>query len=132
MATTTPPPPRVGPTRLAKVLIFLIIVGSLAAAAWLFRGTLFPAGKGPGGVDLSKFNKEQAGGAAKPADGAEAFDPKGITSVSEYKYVPQERLPPVKGVSSYKWDDTKKIVQFPINVWIGWLPIVAANGGFAP
>jgi NitT/TauT family transport system substrate-binding protein len=120
----------VGPTGLAKVLIFLIIVGSLVAAAWLFRGTLFPAGKGGNGVDLSKF-KQQAGG-EKPADGAEAFDPKGITTVSEYKYVPQERLPPVKGVSSYKWDDSKKVVQFPINVWIGWLPIVAANGGFAP
>ena len=24
------------------------------------------------------------------------------------------------------------MVQFPINVWIGWLPIVAANHGFAP
>ena len=23
-------------------------------------------------------------------------------------------------------------MNFPINVWIGWLPIVAANGGFAP
>jgi ABC-type nitrate/sulfonate/bicarbonate transport system substrate-binding protein len=22
--------------------------------------------------------------------------------------------------------------EFPINVWIGWLPIVAANGGFSP
>ena len=35
-------------------------------------------------------------------------------------------------MSSYTWDDQKKIVQFPINVWIGWLPIVAANHGFAP
>jgi len=24
------------------------------------------------------------------------------------------------------------VVEFPINVWIGWLPIVAANNGFAP
>jgi NitT/TauT family transport system substrate-binding protein len=120
----TPTPPRVGPTGLAKILILLVIVGSIAGAAWLFRGTLFPSGKTPGGVDLSKFQK--------PEDGAEAFDPNGITTVSEYSYVPQERLPPVKGVSSYKWDPAKKIVQFPINVWIGWLPIVAANQGFAP
>ncbi|MCX7046485.1 MAG: ABC transporter substrate-binding protein, partial [Candidatus Sumerlaeota bacterium] len=34
--------------------------------------------------------------------------------------------------SSYKWDNANKIVKFPINVWIGWLPIVAANHGFAP
>jgi NitT/TauT family transport system substrate-binding protein len=52
--------------------------------------------------------------------------------VSEYKYVPEQKLPAVKGTSSYKWDAKEKIVKFPINVWIGWLPIVAANHGFAP
>ncbi len=62
----------------------------------------------------------------------EAPDTAGITTVSEYKYVPQEKLPPVKGTSGYKWDDNNKVVVFPINVWIGWLPIVAANHGFAP
>ena len=62
----------------------------------------------------------------------EAPDTKGITTVNEYKYVPGEKLPPVKGVSAYKWDAKDKVVNFPINVWIGWLPIVAANDGFAP
>jgi NitT/TauT family transport system substrate-binding protein len=127
--TTAPTPPQVGPTRLAKFLIFLIIVGAVGGAAWFFRGTLFPSGKGPGGIDLGKF--KQATGQTE-STGPEAFDPSGITTVAEYKYVPQERLPPVKGVSAYKWDADQKVVQFPINVWIGWLPIVAANGGFAP
>jgi len=127
--TTPPTPPQVGPTRLAKFLIFLIIVGAVVGAAWFFRGTLFPSGKGPGGIDLGKF--KQATGQTE-GTGPEAFDPSGITTVAEYKYVPQERLPPVKGVSAYKWDADQKVVQFPINVWIGWLPIVAANNGFAP
>lgn len=126
---TTPSSPQVGPTKLAKFLVFLIIVGAVAGAVWFFRGAIFPAGKGPGGVDLDKF-KQITG--QTDSDGPEAFDPSGITTVAEYKYVPQERLPPVKGVSAYKWDDGKKVVQFPINVWIGWLPIVAANHGFAP
>ncbi len=128
---TTPTSPQVGPTKLAKFLIFLIILGAIGGAAWFFRGSLFPEGKGPGGIDLAKFR--QMTGQDQPAsDGPEAFDPTGITTVAEYKYLPQERLPAVKGVSSYKWDPNQKIVQFPINVWIGWLPIVAANGGFAP
>jgi NitT/TauT family transport system substrate-binding protein len=110
-------------------LIFLIILGSIAGAGYFFRDTLFPTG-GQRDVDVTQFRDQQ--GDQTPEGASEAFDPKGITTVNEYKYVPQERLRPVKGVSAYKWDATKKVVQFPINVWIGWLPIVAANHGFAP
>jgi len=112
---------KVGPTFLGKLVIFLFIVACIAAAGYLFRHTLFPRA-GQRKIDLSKITE----------NAAEAVDPKGITTVSEYKYIPAERLPPVKGTSNYKWDKNEKIVQFPINVWIGWLPIVAANHGFSP
>ncbi len=62
----------------------------------------------------------------------EAPDTKGVTTVAEYKYIPLQKLPPVSGASGYKWDEKNPVVVFPINVWIGWLPIVAANHGFAP
>lgn len=62
----------------------------------------------------------------------EAPDTTSITTVKEYKFVAREMLPPVKGASGYQWDDKEKIVVFPINVWAGWLPIIAANHGFAP
>ncbi len=57
-------------------------------------------------------------------------DPTGtpITTVEKYSYVPAETLPPVKGVSGYQWDETKTVI-FPINLWIGWAPIIMANGG---
>jgi len=114
-----------GPTALGKVVVFLFVVACLAGAAYFFRDSIAPEGKEAAGpVDLDEF-KQQAGT-------MEAPDTKGITTVNEYTYLPQEKLPAVKGVSSYKWDPNAKIVQFPINVWIGWLPIVAANHGFAP
>jgi len=53
-----------------------------------------------------------------------------ITTIQKYNYVPSEALPPVKGVSGYKWED--KTVVFPINLWIGWAPIIMANGGTEP
>src|SRR5262247_334101 len=62
----------------------------------------------------------------------EAPDTKGVTTVSEYKYVPADRLPPVKGVSQYKWDPNQKILRFSYNVWAGWLPVIAANHGTKP
>ncbi len=117
---------KVGPTALGKFVGFVFIMACVAGALYFFKDTLFPKAQTPGNsqVDMNQFKKEQGG--------AEAQDTSGITTVSEYKYVPSEKLPPVKGVSNYKWDDATKTVVFPINVWIGWLPIVAANHGFAP
>lgn len=114
---------KVGPTPLGKFVIFLFIVGCIAAAGYYFKDTIFPKKEGAK-VDMDAYQKQQGG--------AEAPDPTGITTVTEYKYVPNQKLPAVKGTSNYKWDDNDKVVQFPINVWVGWLPIVAANNGFAP
>ncbi len=115
---------KVGPTPLGKFVIFLFIVGLIVLAGYYFRDTIFPTKGAQQTVDIDKFKQQQGG--------AEAQDPTGITTVTEYKYVPEQKLPAVKGTSNYKWDNNEKIVQFPINVWIGWLPIVAANNGFAP
>ncbi len=114
----------VGPTKLGKLIIvvFIIILGGLAA--FYFRDLIAPGGKDDGDIDLGKFQNQ--------VGKYEAPDAVGITTVAEYSYVPAEKLPAVKGVSNYKWDDNDKVVEFPINVWIGWLPIVAANHGFSP
>jgi NitT/TauT family transport system substrate-binding protein len=116
---------KVGPTRLGKFVVFLFVIALLGAAAYFFRDLIAPSGRdGSGQIDLDKF-RDQVGK-------YEAPDTQGITTVNEYTYVPAERLPEVKGVSAYRWDDADKVVEFPINVWIGWLPIVAANHGFKP
>jgi len=115
---------KVGPTALGKIVGVLFIIACVVAAGYLFRDTIFPKAKRGGVVDLDKFKSEQGE--------VEVRDPTGITTVTEYKYIPAQALPPVKGTSNYKWDAKEKVVQFPINVWIGWLPIVAANHGFAP
>jgi NitT/TauT family transport system substrate-binding protein len=116
---------KVGPTALGKLVVVLFIIGCVVAAGYFFRDTFFPKAKKGQTVDLTQFRKDQQGE-------VEAQDPTGITTVTEYKYVPAQTLRPVQGTSNYKWDGKEKIVQFPINVWIGWLPIVAANHGFAP
>jgi len=115
-----------GLTPFGKFIIFLLVVGLIGGG--VYYGFINKSGKTDGEgpspgktVDMSKFN-------------GEAPDLKGITTVQEYKYVAQEKLPPVdaKAVSGYTWDKNKKIVEFPINIWIGWLPIIAANHGHKP
>jgi len=115
---------KVGPTALGKTVIFLFVIALLAGAVYYFKDFIAPGGKGQGDIDIDAFKAQQGK--------YEAPDTVGITTVSEYSYVAAEKLPPVKGVSAYQWDDNDKVVQFPINVWIGWLPIVAANHGFSP
>ncbi len=112
---------QVGPTALGRVVIILFIIALLAGAAYFFKDIIFPSGQQVGDVDLDAFQST-----------VEAPDTAGITTVNEYSYVPAEKLPPVQGTSGYKWDENDKVVEFPINVWIGWLPIVAANHGFSP
>ncbi len=111
---------KVGPTGLGKLVIGLFVLALIGGAGYYFWDLIAPSQTGPGGVDLDAFRR------------IEAPDTAGITTVSEYGYVPAEKLPPVQGVSNYSWDESPKVVEFPINVWIGWLPIVAANHGFRP
>jgi len=101
-------------TTFGVIISIILIVGLVGAGVWLVWG---------------KF-----GGSGQAAEGSEmeAPDLSTVTTVKEYKYIPAERLSPVKGVSSYEWNDKDKILKFSYNVWIGWMPVVAANGGTKP
>lgn len=48
--------------------------------------------------------------------------------------VQRSGIPAVSGVSDYvkNMKDGKLIVEFPINVWPGWAPIIVANAGLEP
>jgi len=48
--------------------------------------------------------------------------------------VERSGIPAVSGVSDYtkSTKDGKLVVQFPINVWPGWAPIIVANAGLEP
>ena len=127
----------VGPTPLGKFVMFLFVIGCIFAAAVSFspelKNKLFSSGDSTGTSSTASSTGTNTGIQPEPAGvKVEAPDTAGVTTVQEYAYVPRETLPPVSGVSGYKWDDKEKVVVFPINVWFGWLPIIAANSGFAP
>ena len=126
-----------GLTTLGKAVVGLFVIGLLGAGVvgiavvGGFVGAPAP-GDGPQ-LDLDEANKQLGNNTDKTGVKLEVIqDFAHVTTVQEYEFVPAERLPAVEGTSDYTWDDENKVVQFPINVWIGWLPIVAANNGFAP
>jgi NitT/TauT family transport system substrate-binding protein len=129
-----PPQQQPGLTGIGKLFVFMVV------AVLMYLGFTFVTKRGTtngpshtasttGGTStVSGSGTETPGGGSEEPAGA----PGQVTVQSDYKYVPQERLPAVKGTSGYTWDAKQRIVEFPINVWIGWLPIVAANHGFSP
>ena len=103
-------------TGLGKVLSALLIAGIVGLGVWVVLRNQKSKG-GPGGAEAPQ---------------TEAPDTAGVTTVKEYKYVPADRLPAVKGVSQYKWNASDKVLRFSYNVWAGWLPVIAANRGTKP
>jgi NitT/TauT family transport system substrate-binding protein len=104
------------------VAVFLVVLGLVGLAVWRYGAIL------PGGGQAGQISNEEL---KQMKGGAEAPDSSGITTVKEYKYVPASRLPPVKGISSYK-PMADRTVRFAINVWAGWSPMIYANNGFKP
>jgi NitT/TauT family transport system substrate-binding protein len=103
-------------TLAGKLLSILLILGLIGTGIYVVGR------RGLGGGGSSSTTGPEA-------PQTEAPDTAGVTTVSEYKYVPGDRLPAVKGVSQYKWDANEKILRFSYNVWSGWLPVIAANRG---
>jgi NitT/TauT family transport system substrate-binding protein len=105
-------------TPFGKIISILLIVGLICFGLYIvMKGH---TGKTPGGTTATESAQ------------TEAPDTSGVTTVKEYKYIPADKLPAVKGVSQYDWDAKDKILRFSYNVWAGWLPVIAANHGAKP
>jgi ABC-type nitrate/sulfonate/bicarbonate transport system substrate-binding protein len=105
------------------VALLLVIAGLVGFAFLRFRAVT----EKPGGPGPSQAAPLELGEGAK----GEAPDSGGITTKKEYDFVPAQRLPEVKGVSSYT-PLKDRTVRMAINVWAGWAPLIYANRGFGP
>lgn len=107
------------------IVLLLVVAGLVGLAFYRF-------GK-PNRTPIASQQQAQPqppGGAELPGDRkGEEPDTSGITTKKEYDFVPSQRLPEVKGVSSYA-PMKDRTVRLAINVWAGWAPIIYANEGF--
>ena len=108
------------PKPLFYAVVVLVVCGLVALGLYK-ADILFPK------------NKDAAAPVVMPLGdgkkGIEAPDDNNGLTAKKYDYVPEAKLPPVKGVSAYDkmQNDT---VRFALNVWAGWAPIIYANEGF--
>jgi NitT/TauT family transport system substrate-binding protein len=114
-----------GPKPAFYVVLCLVVLGLIGYG---LRDTLFPkpSTSAPGQpISPADLN---GGGSTK---GTEAPDANVPTTAKEYKFIPGEKLPEVKGLSSYE-PLQKRTVKFALNVWAGWAPIILFNEGKGP
>jgi hypothetical protein len=107
------------------IAVLAVVAGLIGLSIYKCSGkSSKPAGQVAGTIDPSIVAK-------KPAGPVESDDGAGVTTAKTYEIVAADKLQPVVGTSDYKGIGPKRVVRFAINVWAGWAPIIAANGGKA-
>ncbi|HET8538481.1 MAG TPA: phosphate ABC transporter substrate-binding/OmpA family protein [Anaeromyxobacter sp.] len=104
------------------VALLLVIAGLVGFAFYRFKTGAVRPGAAGSSESRTELPDDKKG---------EAPDSGGITTKKEYDFVPAQRLPEVKGVSSYA-PMKDRTVRMAINVWAGWAPLIHANEGFQP
>jgi len=103
------------------IIVLLVIAGLVGFAIWRFKGGKKDTEKTPDKIETRQ-----------PTNTAEDPAGKDITTVKEYEFESSAKLPEIQGTAAYKKLDKNRTVQFAINVWAGWAPIIYANRGFKP
>ena len=113
-------------TARGKIVLTIIILAVVGFGAYRWWDKIAPTGKSRTvSIDTEKMKKDLAAPAASDISSKLLAGDKAVSLVDG------SAIPPVTGVSDYDkpMKDGKLIVQFPINIWPGWAPIIVANNG---
>ena len=123
-------------TNTAKVVLTLLILGALGFGAYRWWDKIAPQGQAASqSIDPAAIKQQLATQAAatQAAPDSKTVDimSKLLAGTNAANIVSSSSIPPVTGVSDYDkpLKNGKLVVQFPINVWPGWAPIIVANNG---
>lgn len=116
-----------------KLMLAAVVAGLLYLGWNQFRDYIIPPEKpGNGTIDprlIDQLNGPSNQGATPANGGAPANQGTPVTTVDKFEFVSAAALQDFTP-SAYTFEN--KTVVFPINIWGGWAPIIAANNGFAP
>ena len=115
-------------TSRGKLILTLLILGVAVFGAYRWWDKLAPTSR-ENVVSLNPQAIKDALAGKSNEDAAVAS--KLLAGDKAVSLVDGSAIPAVAGVSDYAkaMKDGKFIVQFPINVWPGWAPIIMANNG---
>jgi len=121
-------------TTRGKIILTILILGVAGFGAWRWWDKIAPAGQSHRvSVDPQELKKALDAASASPDKSGDVAS-KLLAGDKAVSLVDGSAIPPVSGVSDYDkpMKDGKFVVEFPINVWPGWAPIIVANNGMEP
>jgi NitT/TauT family transport system substrate-binding protein len=116
-------------TTKGKIVLTLLLLGVVGFGVYRWWDKIAPQSKPQNqSVDVVKVKQDIEKARTAPADLPLLIGTNAATLVE------RSGIPVVSGVSDYAkaTKEGKPIVEFPINVWPGWAPIIVANGGLEP
>src|SRR5215471_17976747 len=116
-------------TTRGKIVLTILLLGVVGFGVYRWWDKIAPQSRPQNQpVDVAKVKKAIQAARKAPADIPLLIGTNAATLVE------RSGIPAVTGVSDYKKEmkDGKMVVEFPINVWPGWAPIIVANQGLEP
>jgi len=116
-------------TTRGKILLTIILLGVVGFGVYRWWDKIAPQSRPQNqSIDVAKVKQQIQEGNKTPTDIPLLIG----TNVASL--VERSGIPAVTATSDYKKEtkDGKLIIQFPINVWPGWAPIILANAGMEP
>jgi NitT/TauT family transport system substrate-binding protein len=116
-------------TTRGKLVLTIVILAVVGFGMYRWWDKIAPQSRPQNvSVDVAKVKKEITDFKNAPTDIPL------LAGTNAATLVERSGIPAVTGVSDYKKEtkDGKPVVEFPINVWPGWAPIIMANAGMEP
>jgi len=117
-------------TTRGKIILTILILAVAGFGTWRWWDKIAPTGRSQQVSINPQDLKKTLDDARATADVASKL----LAGTNAVSLVDGSAIPPVTGVSDYDkpMKDGKLVVQFPINIWPGWAPIIVANNGLEP
>ncbi|HOX03294.1 MAG TPA: phosphate ABC transporter substrate-binding/OmpA family protein [Candidatus Paceibacterota bacterium] len=116
-------------TARGKVIVTILLLAIVGFGAWRWWDSIAPKSR----TEVRSVNVDEVRKAVQAARETPADIPL-LIGTNVASLVERSGIPAVTGVSDYAktMKDGKLVVEFPMNVWPGWAPIIMANAGMEP
>ncbi|MBE7501376.1 MAG: OmpA family protein [Verrucomicrobiales bacterium] len=121
-------------TARGKIVLTLLLLGVVGFGLYRWKDKIMPPPQSAQrSINPDEIKRQLDAAKPTPPASTAVVTARLLAGTNAVSLVDGSAIPQVAGVSDYiaPTKDGKLIVQFPINIWPGWAPIIVANNGLA-